>query len=258
VFTLKHDQLKKQIIPAILLCSVIGMILSLGLYWKFLHHLGISDDPTCWGLLGDYLSGTLGAIFGFLSIVLLCITLIIQIQEASNTAYYSGMQSFESNLYELFRSHKDNFKSFEAYRTGVKYFGYNAMGVLINDIRHEVFNNEGEADEAMIKIIIAKYGELYKQNIFHLDHYFRTLFQILIHIDNSKFLKDEDKYRYVDFIKAQLMALEFYILFLHTAFLDKAIQKQIIKKYFAASDLPDEDAELINLKHYLAKNFTVK
>ncbi|MBI9092450.1 MAG: hypothetical protein JEZ12_24805 [Desulfobacterium sp.] len=54
-------------------------------YFHFNAGGGFSNNPSDWGTFGDYLGGVLNPLFGFLTLIALLITIILQKQELDNT-----------------------------------------------------------------------------------------------------------------------------------------------------------------------------
>ncbi len=88
---------------------------------RFYYVLGysLSDSPEAWALLGDYAGGLLNPLLTFLSLVLLIKSLTLQNEanislreEREDTRKTERLRSFEAQLFNMIRAHKDAFDSF--------------------------------------------------------------------------------------------------------------------------------------------------
>ncbi len=171
-------------------------------YWKNFHALGLSISTEIWGQFGDYLGGVLNPALSFISIVLVCITLI-------TTSKQNATQSFESILFELLKFHKENLLNIQVIYSEEKISGSESLEWYEKEIRWN-FNNEvdpifNEA-EKMASAVDSIY--LNQSNFCHLGHYFRNLYHIFKHIDDSKCITKTEKSKYAKLIRAQLSSIE--------------------------------------------------
>ena len=94
-----------------------------------------------------------------------------------------------------------------------------------------------------LKDIYKNYESDYK---FHLDHYFRNLYRILVFTDKSKLVSTK-KY-YTNIIRSQLSNYELILIFYYSiASYDSKDLKNMIEKYQILKDLPFEF--ILNSKH---------
>lgn len=70
-------------------------------YYQNFNQFGISLDTTNWGTFGDFIGGTVGSIFGFISVILIYVTF----ENQRNT---SQLEKFENKYYALIQLHRDN------------------------------------------------------------------------------------------------------------------------------------------------------
>lgn len=74
-------------------------------YLMQFHNEKLSSTQDNWGYFGSYMGGTLGAIFAFLSFVILYFTLRTQKEELQTAKENYEVQKFESSFYSLLDSH---------------------------------------------------------------------------------------------------------------------------------------------------------
>lgn len=61
--------------------GIVALLISVGVYWHFLHKNGISPDPTDWGSFGAYITGAAGTLIALVTLIALAITLHLQATE---------------------------------------------------------------------------------------------------------------------------------------------------------------------------------
>lgn len=203
-----RKQTKKRFftITSIMLTTMIVAVALIALvtyvYWKNFHSLGLSISTETWGQFGDYIGGVLNPALSFISIVLVCITLI-------TTSKQNATQSFESILFELLKLHKENLLNIQVIYSEEKISGSESLEWYEKEIRWN-FNNEIDPNlndaEKMASAIDAIY--LKSSNFCHLGHYFRNLYHIFKHIDDSKCITKTEKSKYAKIIRAQLSSIE--------------------------------------------------
>ena len=82
--------------------AIIALILSI-YFWEF--HGGLSDDNAKWGTFGEYVGGSLGAIFGFTNFVLLLYN-FIQTRDIANQQNKDQLiKRFEDTFFKLIDLH---------------------------------------------------------------------------------------------------------------------------------------------------------
>lgn len=112
--------------------------------------------------------------------------------------------------------------------------------------RIDIELNIGSIDERNIELetINSIYIDFYKKNTQYLNHYFRTLFNIITLIDNKRIT---DSSYYISLLKAQLSSYETLILFYHSLSEYGGNFKLLIEKYAALDSINEE--LLIDIKH---------
>ena len=69
----------------IFIFAVLFLVVAVIFYYLNFNEGGISSNPADWGTFGDYLGGVLNPLFGFLTLIALLITIILQKQELDKT-----------------------------------------------------------------------------------------------------------------------------------------------------------------------------
>lgn len=122
----KFDLIMGRLHTAAIVFAIIGLVLVfLSLF--FFYRGGVSWDPFApidenkFGNFGDFFGGTVGAMCGFASILLLFITYHLQRKELEDTRRefeesnrIARLQQFENKFFELLRIHRDNVEKMES------------------------------------------------------------------------------------------------------------------------------------------------
>jgi len=110
-------KIKTYIISAVIL--VLFVFLSYWIQFYVVLDYKISKDAADWGQLGDYVGGVLNPLLGFISIVLLIKSLVLQYEansnlkiEIKNNEKTEKLRSFEVLFFNLISSQKNLFDSF--------------------------------------------------------------------------------------------------------------------------------------------------
>ncbi|MDD2582995.1 MAG: putative phage abortive infection protein [Desulfuromonadaceae bacterium] len=207
--------MKKNYLNAIvILCIFLGITSLLVFFINFRHH-SLSVESSDWGAFGAYVSGLVGTIFSFISVVLIYFTL-----NGQNKNFYQ--QQFEASFFNLLSAQKDTIlKIKEAYI----YEGYSGYGKDLYLNSHQyiyTFSNELKRKiseckniDTLEKIsheekINKKFNYLLEMGEYQLSHYFRNLYHIVKFVHESNIV---DKKKYIDIIQAQMSDHELYITF---------------------------------------------
>ncbi|SCC32737.1 Putative phage abortive infection protein [Kosakonia oryzendophytica] len=209
------------------LSSVALILFALGMYWKMFGEFPVSNLVEKWGQFGDYVGGVLNPGLSFISIILVCLTLYA-------TSKQSAIQSFESILFELIRFHKENLMEIKvSYDDGKERLqGRDALKSYITEVKLILFGIvEDELPvEDRIKIAIDKVY-LEDEAFSNIGHYFRNIYHIFKHIDESSFLSKKEKQKYAKLVRAQLSSIESGALFLNGLSSRGAASKILIERY---------------------------
>lgn len=212
----------------LLFLSAVGLIyFALNIYWEMFGSLPLSNTVEKWGQFGDYVGGVLNPGLSFISIILVCLTLYA-------TSRQSAIQSFESILFELIKFHKENLTEIRAnYEQGTYSLkGRDALKSYITEVKLILFGTvEDELPvEQRIKLAI---DEVYMddETFSNVGHYFRNIYHIFKHIDDSTFLSRKEKIKYAKLVRAQLSSIESGALFLNGLSSQGLSSKKLIEKY---------------------------
>ncbi len=180
----------------------------------------LSPDPGRWGQFGDYIGGVLNPVFGFLSLVAILSTLVLQSRELSLSTMELAksadalrkqneallQQNFENTFFQLLRRFND---LVSATHFGTK-SGQEAFRVLYKEELLTTFRQfKGDSGS---QAPIDAYAAFYDEKRHLIGQYFRTLYHIFRFIDSSH-LSEYDKTVYANIARAQLSTYELCLLF---------------------------------------------
>lgn len=209
------------------LFSVFLICFALGVYWKIFGELPISHAVEKWGQFGDYVGGVLNPSLSFISIILVCLTLLA-------TSKQSAIQSFESILFELIRFHKENLMDIKvSYNGGGEYLqGREALKSYITEVKLILFGIVEDELPVEVRIKLA-IDEVYLSDdtFSNVGHYFRNIYHIFKHIDESDCLSKKEKKKYAKLVRAQLSSIESGALLLNGLSSQGFASKALIEKY---------------------------
>lgn len=205
--------MRRSILAVIIALFFIAAIFVSVLY--FINFDGkLSNDLNDWALTGNYFAGTIGSIFGIISVILLIYTFDIQ---NSNI----NLQQFESTFFNLLNFQRQIVSSMKgkiktqnnsSADDGV---GLQYIDILVSNlIENNSFWNIIDSGESNQKIgnIVERYYFL-EGKIHTLDAYFKHLQQIIEFVDESKVL---NKKKYIKIIQSQMSNNEIYICFINS------------------------------------------
>lgn len=197
----------------IVLFSIIAICVSVLYFVKFDGKL--SNDLNDWALTGNYFAGTIGSIFGIISVILLIYTFDVQ---NSNI----NLQQFESTFFSLLNFQRQIVSSIVGeIKTNNDPSIVNAVGLeyidilVTNLIDEHPLENIFSSDKLNTSEItnIRKGYYFYEGKIHTLDTYFRHLQQMLEYIDESNIV---NKKKYVKIIQSQMSNNEIYLCFINS------------------------------------------
>lgn len=181
-----------------------------------LHSTDFAEKSSDFGVFGDYIGGTVGTIVGAISIYLVYITYTSQVKFARRQEVSMKRQQFETTYFslleqqQLIRSQlkgKIGDKTYEGilYLQNLKSQLSDALSEL-NYIQDEIT----EGNKIMLKNRVnGLYMDFFLPNVSNLGHYFRHLYHILKHIEDSNM---PDAKKYADLLQSQLSNDELYLL----------------------------------------------
>lgn len=198
------------------LLSILFVLSPIIVYCLTLHSTDFAEKSSDFGVFGDYIGGTVGTIFGAISIFLVYITYTSQVKFARRQDESMKRQQFETTYFslleqqQLIRSQikgKIGDKTYEGilYLQNLKSQLSDALSEL-NYIQDEIT----EGNKIMLKNRVnGLYLDFFLPNVSNLGHYFRHLYHILKHIEDSNM---PDARKYADLLQSQLSNDELYLL----------------------------------------------
>ncbi|TAJ52577.1 MAG: hypothetical protein EPN60_02665 [Nevskiaceae bacterium] len=212
-------------------------------------HAGLSDDQDTWGQFGDYVGGLLNPIFGFISVIALLSTLLIQVRELrlstrelrnSSDALKSqhavmARQNFESTFFQLLRLHNDIVLSIDLRQSGTTTVAGRDCFNQFTKVLYANMNKHGALTDAS-KLEVA-YEEFYRRYESDLGHYFRLLYNLVKFVHHSDV---ENKKFYTNLVRAQLSSGELNVLFVNClSSKGRDRFKPLVETYALLKTLPD-------------------
>lgn len=211
----------------LVLLSIILTVVITSLYFiKF--HSSLSSNQSDWGTFGDYIGGTLNPIFGFFSLIALLITIAFQsrelhlsTQELRNSAIalrnqkaIFKQQLFESTFFNLLKIYNDNvheliLSSSNIDKSKNEFHGRECFQVLFMYFVKTYYNAAGTTKDKLEEIHIA-FTEFLHNNQSQVNHYFQTIYSILLYLDESNI---ENKSYYCRILSSQFSSYELILLF---------------------------------------------
>jgi len=190
------------VIPVVSLLALFLIGAALIMYYNFFGDRQISNSVEKWGQFGDYIGGVLNPGLSFISIILVCYTLHV-------TSRQSSMQSFESVLFELLRYHKEHLENVKVKYGENTYSGVDALNWCITEVKFN-FRNLSDDEQPAPKRLTSSIDRFYDNDVFFSSagHYFRNLYHIFKHIDESYFLSKNERVKYAKLVRAQLSSIE--------------------------------------------------
>ncbi len=224
------------VLIVIVLIAIAAAVAFVSIYHYHLGALAIDEkSPAGWGQLGDYFGGVLNPVFGFLTILALVLTLILQSRELklsrgelilSRTELRHSAealrgqnkaidrQSFEQTFFAWLNTYRELMTSIEIGTGDAVSSGRRALERLRTS--HLKIGNFKEGEhEAISKSALENWAALYNKHEYQFDSLFRVLYRLIVWIDSQ----DEDrlspaqKWLYVSIVRAQLSWIELVYLF---------------------------------------------
>lgn len=235
----------------VILLAVVGLLVANG-SWLY------GKDPTTRGTFGDMFGGV-NALFSGLAFSVLAFTLLLQrfelklqreelaetrkVMEAQREqmelqAKTQQLQQFENTFFQLIKGHGDIVANMRVPRTSVQ--GRNCFNHFINLLDDRYTNLKAHPTERIEFAL----NQLYENYESELGHYFRHLYHMLKFIDEHK---NVDRRRYRSFLRAQLSADEFVLLFYNCLGHRGAKCKPLVEKYGMLKHLPP--TRLLDVSH---------
>jgi hypothetical protein len=242
----------------ITLSAVLSAALALGLY---LYNFGGSDLSTsthAWAEFGDYVGGTLSALFAFFALVALVVTLKVQAYEVhlsteqlessaralSEQSNHLAKQTFENTFFQMLKIHADIVAAMDIRSGGeVRASGRDSLKIYYSRVKNAVKKVERGDFTNVLDGARAVYAEEFNRYESDLGHYFRNLYRIFKFIDESNI---EDKRAYTGIVRAQLSSDELALLFFNGLGEYGEKFRILIEKYCLLENLRQEHIPLCN------------
>lgn len=214
------------IIYSLLMLSFVLMLIVFISYVLMFGSRPFSHSIEQWGQFGDYIGGVLNPSLAFISVMLVCLTLY-------STSRQASIQSFESVLFELLRFHKDNLAEIKVeYNGGDVYVGRDALLLYITEVKFNLLNIVDDSlplDERLERSVNMVYME--SDNFANVGHYFRNIYHIFKHINDSNYLTASEKTKYAKLVRAQMSSVESGAMLLNGFSTAGKSAKKFIEKY---------------------------
>ena len=182
--------------------------------------LKLPIDATIWGQFGDFVGGTLGAVFSLISVMLVVWTFNAQNKTAET-------QRFNDLFFELLHLYHSQVHEMSSKFVDVQ-LGKNDNGDMVKRIKSIVECNDKDFFEVEkgkiqqnytsqknydknIQTASQLYQSFYADNIDKMSAYFRTLYRIYDLLDNSK-LDEQHIKEYLKIVRAQLTESELFFI----------------------------------------------
>lgn len=182
--------------------------------------LKLPIDATIWGQFGDFVGGTLGAVFSLISVMLVVWTFNAQNKTAET-------QRFNDLFFELLHLYRSQVHEMSSKFVDVQ-LGKNDNGDMVKRIKSIVECNDKDFFEVEkgkiqqnytsqknydknIQTASQLYQSFYADNIDKMSAYFRTLYRIYDLLDNSK-LDEQHIKEYLKIVRAQLTESELFFI----------------------------------------------
>ena len=270
--------------------SILLLVLAGFIVYKFFSVFGGFPDSyegtpsTNWSTFGDYFGGMLNPIFGLLSFIALLATIVYQAKslklsanelelsrielEGSRealTAQYKAieLQSFEQTFFSWLNTYRTLLDSIEKQsnyngqaingRRALIDFKYHALIDFNSNLSKGIYAD----NEQLILAIKESWDKLYKTNESQLDSLFRTLYRLLLWVDQNSKLNQSEKWLYISIIRSQLSWIEMVYLFYNCLTERGNKFKTLVEKYAIFDNLAfNDDISLTKLQlEYSAESF---
>ncbi len=214
---------------ALLLLSIALIICPLVLFYCYIGKNGFSNDPTHWGVFGDYFGGVFGTIISIITLYLVYLTYVKQTKILIQSQFETSFFSLLNHQNELFNSLKVNTKSDNEKLAGLSLISQfsKLLDKNVLDPYHDPMY-DAEKDEFYLSNIRKRINkeieycyELIPTQQF--SSYFRHLYNILKFVDESNVV---EKSMYCNILFAQLSDDELLVNF-YNCISDKGYDKYL-------------------------------
>lgn len=180
---------------------------------------GFSTKQEDFGTFGDYIGGTLGAVFGIISIYYIYKTYKEQVSASINQKRMAELTQFESAFFALLDGHRAVKESIHIIKgtdhiLGIKALDEAALNLQANLLKYEYEKND--FTKVSFSELRKELNTIYSQSMNELGeasvaHYFRNLYNLLNYITQTEYSVDKEKY--VRLVQSQMSNNELFLLF---------------------------------------------
>jgi uncharacterized membrane protein len=223
--------LSKHIFLVLMALFIVALVSGVGVIIVYSNFFSgeITSDHNRWGTMGDFFSGTLNPIFGFIGLFALLLTIAIQNKELTNSSRELATsakalkeqsaslkkQNFENTFFQMIRLHNDIVNGMFHGDPNSADKGLSGRGCFeefYSRFRaHYGRANSNAADSKdFLDIIEDGYQTFFLEKQSSVGHYFRNLYTIIKFVHKSEI---ENKKQYVSMVRAQLSSYELSLLF---------------------------------------------
>ena len=249
-------------LPILLVVAIGSALVVLLVYHAYFPNppvVGATDNQT-WGQFGDFVGGTLNPIFGFLGLLGLLLTLMVQAHQlrqqdaalhASQIACVEQQQAvrrqaFESTFFALIGFHQELVGAVDLHdNKGRTWRGRDCLRIFYFRRLRSRFDRRitrrmrrSMPEAQILREIRDVYGAFWVKHNPELAHYFRTLYRIFKFIDETTVFdaqdaasRDREKQQYASIARAQISNPELALLFYNGLTKDGEKFKPLIEQY---------------------------
>lgn len=256
-------------------CVAVAFALALYFWFVVLPNKDWKYGQQELGQLGDFLGGLINPIVGLLTVYLILKSIKIQRKELHDaTEAFSNQndvlfhQTFEQTFFAWLASYRDIVSSVFYESGNIQYNGRKALHVAMTDLmptdtmlvmlKTKINSSDFKALSAKetvsleSSLIISGKIVLLWENTYgalrtDIDSMFRTLYRLIMWIDEHKLLSTEDKWHYVAILRAQVSHAEMVCLF-YNGFTNRGARFNKYSNKYALFDNLDSDTVL---RHFL-------
>lgn len=274
-----NDLRRHKILLGVLFIAAILAFVLVVIVYRQQFGSSLDSEQAAWGQFGDYVGGILNPAFALLALFALFYTIILQVRELDETrkelqrtTLAAQLQTFENNFFHMLQLHNQIRDSWQVTvqkknsATGSMedhtHTGQKARFTIAQQWALQI-GKKNSADEKQSKslsqqsahqYIEAEWKAFLKHEYGQLGHYFRNLYTIIKRVDMTQL--PIDKKEFVNIVRSQLSAYEFYLLFYNCLLQRHSAFKKLIEEYeffeHLNSDFENKHAFLpIPDSHYL-------
>lgn len=184
----------KQVYNAFIwLAAILFAIGPIIVYCLVMHNTDFAETSGDFGIFGDYVGGTVGTIVGVISIYLVYVTYTSQVKFARKQDEAMKRQQFETTYFglleqqQMIRSQLKGAVGNEVYE-GILYLQVlkSQLSDALSELNY-IQDQVTEENKVMLKNKVnSLYMDFFLPNVSNLGHYFRHLYHILKHIEDSQ------------------------------------------------------------------------